>query len=197
MDRKDPLYCSTAPLCLLGWPLFSADLGIHLLLIGSHIHHHRAHYTCLVRKYGQTFTWSTFGFWILDYAPREFFCWHFYAWRRGHILIMSEYYLKCRIICLAKTCVPDIKSTAWSSQHKTCGPVAQIGEQPWFGWVVWETPIKSLAFFTFSENLCPCQYHLRHLNFVWPYDLWHNGATRRTTLERMGCLRETSQQVSH
>ena len=37
-------------------PLFSADLGIHLLLIGSHIHHHRAQYTSLVRKYGQTFT---------------------------------------------------------------------------------------------------------------------------------------------
>ena len=28
-------------------------------------------------------------FWpiILDYAPGEIFCWHFYAWRRGHILI--------------------------------------------------------------------------------------------------------------
>ena len=72
MDRKDPLYCSTtAPLCLLGGPLFSADLGIHLLLIGSHIHHHRAHYTYLVRKYGQTLTWSTFGFWIT--RPENFF----------------------------------------------------------------------------------------------------------------------------
>ena len=26
----------------------------------------------------------------LDYAPGEFFCWHFYAWRRGHILIMPD-----------------------------------------------------------------------------------------------------------
>ena len=41
--------------------LFSVDLGIHLVLIGGRIHHHRAHYTSLVRKYGQTFTRSTFG----------------------------------------------------------------------------------------------------------------------------------------
>ena len=33
-----------------------SDLGVHLLLIGRHIHHHRAQYTSLVRKYGQTFT---------------------------------------------------------------------------------------------------------------------------------------------
>ena len=45
-------------------------------------------------------------------------------------------------------------STAWSSQHKTCGPVAQIGEQSWFGWFFWETPIKSVAFFRLVKT-CP------------------------------------------
>ena len=29
-----------------------------------------------------------FGPIIFDYAPGEFFCWHFYAWRSGRILIM-------------------------------------------------------------------------------------------------------------
>ena len=32
---------------------------------------------------------------ILDYAPGEFFCWHFYAWRRGRILIMPAQWLSC------------------------------------------------------------------------------------------------------
>ena len=29
---------------------------------------------------------------ILDYAPGEFFCWHFYARRRGRILIMPDWH---------------------------------------------------------------------------------------------------------
>ena len=28
----------------------------------------------------------------MDYAPGEFVCWHFYAWRRGRILIMPAWY---------------------------------------------------------------------------------------------------------
>ena len=36
----------------------------------------------------ETLTYDVFGPIILDYAPGEFFCWHFYAWRRGRILIM-------------------------------------------------------------------------------------------------------------
>ena len=36
----------------------------------------------------ETLTYDVFGPMILDYTPGEFFCWHFYAWRRGRILIM-------------------------------------------------------------------------------------------------------------
>ena len=33
----------------------------------------------------ETLTYDVFGPIILDYAAGEFFCWHFYAWRRGRI----------------------------------------------------------------------------------------------------------------
>ena len=36
----------------------------------------------------ETLTYDVFGPIILDYAPGEFVCWHFCAWRRGRILIM-------------------------------------------------------------------------------------------------------------
>ena len=36
----------------------------------------------------ETLTYNVFGPIILDYAAGEFFCLHFYAWRRGRILIM-------------------------------------------------------------------------------------------------------------
>ena len=36
--------------------------------------------------------YNVFGPIILDYAPGEFFCWRFYAWRRGRILIVPDYY---------------------------------------------------------------------------------------------------------
>ena len=42
----------------------------------------------------KTLTYGVFGPIILDYAPREFFCWHFYARRRGRILIMPDYLFK-------------------------------------------------------------------------------------------------------
>ena len=38
----------------------------------------------------KTLTYGVFGPIILDYAPGEFFCWHFYARRRGRILIMPD-----------------------------------------------------------------------------------------------------------
>ena len=40
-----------------------------------------------------------FGPIVLDYAPKDFFCWHFYAWRRGRILIMPGFaQLQCVFI---------------------------------------------------------------------------------------------------
>ena len=39
----------------------------------------------------ETLKYKVFGPIIFDYAPGEFFCWHFYAWRRGCILIMPAY----------------------------------------------------------------------------------------------------------
>ena len=35
-------------------------------------------------------TYDVLGPIILDYAPGEFFCWNFYAWRRDRILIMPD-----------------------------------------------------------------------------------------------------------
>ena len=70
----------------------------------------------------ETLTYDVFGPIILDYAPGEFFCWHFYAWRWGRILIMPE----CLWVSLGwgmRTC----SSFCWILQMRyqkcwACGP---------------------------------------------------------------------------
>ena len=59
----------------------------------------------------KTLTYGVFGPIILDYAPGEFFCWHFYAWRRGRILIMPASHFRLKRVL--HSLMPLLASRLW------------------------------------------------------------------------------------